>query len=148
MRKNAIKKPGTLSHVYQLYLVFLAPFPMPYLISLKVPAFSQYRTCWGFYVFGLKKLYTVLFGGWSPQEQWISFWAEISWFWKKKRQRGTHCSQLRRGPQDSKKGTKKRPNSEQSEPYMVHNLYSERELSIKPLLGGKIPQLSKQVFLL
>ena len=24
----------------------VVPFPMPYLISLKVPAFSQYSTCW------------------------------------------------------------------------------------------------------
>ena len=121
--KNARKRPPKKNWyivpclVVSLFPSFFQPFPMPYLISLKVPAFSQYSTCWYFYsifVFVFKYLYTVLQGFWwrIPRARaFLLSWNQL--ILEEKRQRGTHCSQLRRGPQDSKKGTKRRPNFEQ-----------------------------------
>ena len=48
-------------HTWEILINAQKPFPLPYLISLKVPAFSQYSTCWDFYsifVFVSKYLYT------------------------------------------------------------------------------------------
>ena len=75
----------------------VVPFPMPYLISLKVPAFSQYSTCWD-------TGYRCLMEG------------------KKIREGGLGCYQ---------------PLVTKIPPYMVQNLYSERDLFIKLLLGEK-----------
>ena len=54
-------------HTWKILKNAQKPFTLPYLISLKVPAFSQYSTCWDFYsifVFVFKYLYTVLQGFW------------------------------------------------------------------------------------
>ena len=74
----------------------VVPFPMPYLISLKVPAFLQYSTCWD-------QGYRCLMKG-------------------KNQGGGLGCIQ---------------PLVTKIPPFMVQNLYSERDLFIKLLLGEK-----------
>ena len=98
MRKHA-KRTWYIVHIFQ-------PFPMPYLISLKVPAFSQYSTCWDFYsifVLVFKYLYTVLQGFWwrNPRARaFLLSWNQL--ILEGKKQRGTHCSQSRFSKGDQK----------------------------------------------